>query len=171
MKRTFEQSAVIDKGLRVSAYVLAIGAAVSIVSILVVIVTSVILRKFFDTPLFFTEELVGLLMSASLFLALPMVTLYGDHIRVSLLVDFIRGRDESAFEILVVGAMLVGSIFTIWILLEAVPWLEFAFRHQIKTETARILLYPLMSVVPLSMTLCCSIFLARLLGFIRIKER
>ncbi len=164
-------STFIDKGLKRSALFLAILSALSLVAILVVIVASVVLRKFFDAPLFFAEELVGLLMSASLFLALPMATIKGQHIRVTLLIDSLKARIPFVAQAISTLGILVGLGFCGWTLWEAIPWMEFAIKRELKSETARILLYPLMSVVPVSMALCCIIYFARLLGFIKLEER
>ncbi len=164
-------SRLIEKGLRGSAFFLAVLSALSLVTILIVIVTSVVLRKFFDTPLFFTEELVGLLMSAGLFLALPMATINGQHIRITLLLDAIKTKAPRAFKLVTLCGLLVGIGFTGWILYEALPWMDFAIRRGLKSETARILLYPLMSVVPISMGLCCIIYCAKLFGIFKIKAR
>lgn len=161
----------IEKGLRGSAFFLAVLSALALTAILVVIITSVVLRKFFDSPLFFTEELVGLLMSASLFLALPMATIKGQHIRVTLLIEALKQRAPWFAQVWLVVGALVGIAFTGWILWEAIPWMEFAFRRELKSETARILLYPLMSVVPISMALCLLIYCARVVGLIKLEER
>lgn len=120
---------------------------------------------------FFAEELVGLLMSASLFLALPMATLKGQHIRVSLLLDTLKSRSPVLRNALFTAGLLVGIGFTGWIFLESLPWMEFAIRRELKSETARILLYPLMSVVPISMIFCLVIYAAKVFGFIHSEER
>lgn len=161
----------IEKGLRHSAFFLAVLSALALTSILVVIVVSVVLRKFFDAPLFFAEELVGLLMSASLFLALPMATIKSQHIRVTLLVDALKERSETAAKLLLYAGTLVGIAFTAWILWEAIPWMEFAIKRELKSETARIVLYPLMSVVPVSMALSCTIYCAKIVGILKLEER
>lgn len=164
-------SILLEKGLSRSAFFLAILSAFSLVAILIVIVASVVLRKFFDTPLFFTEELVGLLMSAGLFLGLPMATIKGQHIRITLLLEAIKVRAPTLFKLVKFGGLLVGIAFTGWIVLEALPWMEFAIKRSLKSETARILLYPLMSVVPISMMLCCIIYCAKALGLLKEEER
>ncbi len=161
----------VEKGLRHSAFFLAVLSALSLTAILVVIVVSVVLRKFFGAPLFFAEELVGLLMSASLFLALPMATIKGQHIRVTLLVEAFRSRSPTAAKLLLYAGTLVGIAFTGWILWEAIPWMEFAIKRELKSETARILLYPLMSVIPISMALCGMIYSAKIVGILKLEER
>jgi len=161
----------VNTGLRRSAFVLAILSSVSLVGILFVIVLSVVLRKFFDAPLYFAEELVGLLMSASLFLALPMATIKGQHIRITLLLDYLSVRAPLLMKAIQLAGIVVGIAFMGWVFMEAIPWMEFAIKRELKSETARILLYPLMSVIPISTALCCSIYCARLVGFIDIEER
>ena len=161
----------IDKGLRHSAFFLAVLAALSLLSILIVIVVSVVLRKFFDTPLYFTEELVGLLMSTSLFLALPMVTLNNQHIRVTLLLDSLKSRFPLLLKLVLALGSMVGIGFTGWIFLEAIPWMDFAIYRELKSETARILLYPFMLVVPVSIGLSGLIYCVKLVGLTTLEER
>lgn len=161
----------IEKGLRGSALSLAFCSSIAMVSIFLIIVISVVLRKFFNAPLFFTEELVGLLMSVSLFLALPMVSLKRGHIRVTIVSDFLDNHQSAYTKHLFGISMLIGIAFTGWIFIESLPWMEFAIKRNIKTETARILLYPLMSAVPLSMGLCCLIYIARLFGLLPAEDK
>lgn len=137
------------------------AAALGMVTIVGVIVTSVLMRKFANSPLHITEEVVGLLLSVSLFLGLPMVTLQAKHVRVSLVSDFLKGKWQVAIQII---ALLVGITFFGWLIIEAVPWFEFAYNRNLKTETTRILLYPWMALLPFSLSLTCAIFVARLVG-------
>ena len=139
------------------------AAALGMVSIVGIIVSSVLMRKFANSPLHITEEVVGLLLSISLFLGLPMVTLRAKHVRVSLVADLLKGKWQVAIQS---AALLVGIVFFTWLIIEAVPWFEFAFKRNLKTETTRILLYPWMALMPLSLALTCLIFIARLVGVI-----
>lgn len=136
-----------------------------------IIVVSVLMRKFFNMPLFFGEEVVGMLMSVSLFLALPMVTLRGLHVRVSILSAYLKKRSRVLFALISSLAALVGIVCCAWLLIDAVPWLEFAIKHNLKTETSRILLYPSMAVLPISICLTGVIFAARLFGWIGDNEK
>lgn len=137
------------------------------VSIVGIIVTSVLLRKFANTPVHITEEMVGLLLSVSLFLGLPMVTLRAKHVRVSLVADRLRG---SAHVLMKIAALVIAIGFFGWLLMETIPWFEFAFKRNLKTETTRILLYPWMSLMPLSFVLILMILTARLFGIIERGE-
>lgn len=157
----------IGKGLNFLALFLSMVSVLSMVAIVAIIVISVFMRKFFNYPLFFTEEIVGILMSVSLFLALPMVTLKGTHIRLTIVSQFLKQRSAVAFTIISRIAYLVGIAFCAWLLIEAVPWLQFAIERNLKTETARILLYPWMLSLPVSIFLMGSIFIALLFGWLK----
>ncbi len=153
----------VAQGLDKVALACAGTAALGMIAIVGIIVTSVLMRKFANMPLHFTEEIVGLLLSVSLFLGLPMVTLKAKHVRVSLVVNLLKGTGRLALQI---AALLVGIFFFSWLIWETIPWFEFAFKRNLKTETARILLYPWMVLMPLSLTFTCAIFVARLTGVI-----
>lgn len=154
---------IVALGLDRLALACAAASALCMIAIVGIIVTSVLMRKFANTPLHFTEEVVGLLLSVSLFLGLPMVTLRAKHVRVALLADFLKGRAHAAVQI---TALVVGCAFFFWLIAETVPWFEFAFKRNLKTETSRILLYPWMAAMPLSLTLTAAVLVARLTGLI-----
>ena len=151
------------RGLEGLALAMAVLAALCMVGIVALITTSVVMRRFAATPLHITEDVVGLLLSAALFLALPLVTLRSRHVRVSIVANALQARFSWAVHS---AAMLVGLLFFGWIFIEALPWLDFAWRRNLKTETARVLLYPWMAVLPLSVGLTGVIFAARLAGLL-----
>ena len=153
----------IKQGLEKLSLAFAAIAAVGMISIVAIIVTSVLMRKFANSPLHITEEVVGLLLSVSLFLGLPMVTLKAKHVRVALLSNMLKGRAHANLQTL---ACLVGIVFFTWLIFEAIPWFEFAYRLNLKTETTRILLYPWMALLPLSLIVTCAILIARLVGIL-----
>ncbi len=146
---------------------MAILAALAMIGIVAIIVTGVVMRRFFNTPLHITEDVVGLMLSAVLFLGLPLVTLRAQHVRVSIVADYLAPRFGTGLRI---GAMLVGVLFFGWILYESIPWFEFAWKRGLKTETARILLYPWMAILPLSVALTWLVYLGRLLGFLDAEQ-
>ena len=154
---------IIERGLDRLALVCAGASALCMITIVGIIVTSVLMRKFANTPLHITEEVVGLLLSVSLFLGLPMVTLRAKHVRVALLADYVKGSLHTGLQI---AALLVGCAFFFWLIIETIPWFEFAFKRNLKTETTRILLYPWMAVMPVCLTLTAAIFTARPFGLI-----
>lgn len=135
-------------------------AALSLFAIVGIILASVVMRRVADSPLYYTEELVGLLLSASLFLALPMVTKQASHVRVTFLAQALSERGRAVLAVL---AGLVTLGFCAWFLVEAIPWLEFAFRRNIKTEAASLRLAPWMAVLPVSVALSALLVLVRVI--------
>lgn len=137
------------------------ASGVALAAIVGIIVASVVMRRLVGAPLYYTEELVGLLLSASLFLALPMVTLKAQHVRVTFLAQALPPRARDA---LAVAGGAVTLAFCAWFLIEAVPWLEFAIRRNIRSEAANLRLAPWMAVPPLSIALCALLLVTRLVA-------
>ena len=137
---------------------MAVLAALAGGAIVVLIGASVTMRYFAFAPFRFTEELVGLLMTAAFFLALPLATLRVEHVRVLVIVSALPERAARPVSIL---AALFGTAFCLWFLALCLPWLEFAFDRSIKTEVGRLLMYPWMALLPLSMALSMVSFLVR----------
>lgn len=158
---------IISLGLEYLALACAALAALGLSAIVTLIVTSVLMRKFANSPLHITEEVVGLLLSVALFLGLPMVTLRAKHVRVSLVTAVLKGRAQAALQM---TGLLVGIGFFGWLIWETIPWFEFAFNRNLKTETTRILLYPWMALMPLSLGITGAIFVARLVGVLDRSE-
>lgn len=154
-------------GLEYLALALAALAAVGLSLIVGVIVTSVVMRKIANSPLHITEEAVGLLLSVALFLGLPMVTLRSKHVRVSLLTSYVGEKSRGVLQI---AGLVVGIVFFGWLIWETIPWFEFALKRNLKTETTRILLYPWMALMPLSLAVTGAILVARLVGVLESDE-
>lgn len=137
---------------------MAVLAALAGGAIVALIGASVTMRYFAFAPFRFTEELVGLLMTAAFFLALPLATLRAEHVRVLVLVSALPARAEPWVTRL---AAIFGAAFCLWFLALCLPWLEFAIDRNIKTEVGRLLMYPWMALLPLSLTLTLAAFLVR----------
>ncbi|MFK7862191.1 MAG: TRAP transporter small permease [Granulosicoccus sp.] len=153
----------LQQGLELFSYAMAALAALCMVGIVMIITAAVVMRRLVGAPLHITEDIVGLMLSAVLFLGLPLVTLRSRHVRVSIVVNVLPAR----FAVLAdLAAMLVGILFFGWIFIKALPWIEFAFVRNLKSETARLLLYPWMVILPVSVGLTWVIFAARLTGFL-----
>lgn len=153
----------LSRGLEALAFAMAVAAAICMVGIVAVITTGVVMRRFGGTPLHITEDVVGLMLTAVLFLGLPLVTLRSQHVRVSIVSNALQPRFSLSVHL---AAILVGVAFFGWIFVTALPWLEFAYLRNLRTETARLVLYPWMAVLPLSAGLTSLIFAARLLGLL-----
>ena len=133
-------------------------AAVAGVMIVGLIGASVTMRYLAYTPFRFTEELVGLLMTAAFFLALPLITLRAKHVRVLMLLAYLPERTKRPVNIM---AGLFGLAFCLWFFALCLPWFEFAFDRKIKTEVGRLLMYPWMALLPISMLLSGLAFILR----------
>lgn len=133
-------------------------AAASLTLIVGIIVVSVVMRRLAGSPMYYTEELVGLLLSTSLFLALPMVTAQASHVRVTFLASILPAGGRAALSVF---AAVVTLAFCGWFLVDAIPWLEFAIRRNIRSEAASLRLGPWMAVLPLSVALCALLVLVR----------
>ncbi|MFK7997764.1 MAG: TRAP transporter small permease [Granulosicoccus sp.] len=129
---------------------LAVIATTAGVLIVGLVCASVTMRYVAQVPFRFTEELVGLLMTAAFFLALPLVTLNAEHVRVQILVTSLPARLARWVS---VAAAVFGIAFSLWFFWLCLPWFEFAYVRSIKTEVGRLLMYPWMFVVPLSLLL------------------
>ncbi|MCR9124773.1 MAG: TRAP transporter small permease [Rhodobacteraceae bacterium] len=137
---------------------MAVLAAIAASAIILLIGASVTMRYLAFTPLRFTEELVGLLMTAAFFLALPLVTLRAEHVRVQILVAPLTGPTRWRVNLL---AGLLGAGFCLWFFALCLPWFEFAYMRGIKTEVGRLLMYPWMALLPVSMFLTALAFVIR----------
>lgn len=134
-------------------------ATIAGVMIVVLVGASVTMRHVAHAPFRFTEELVGLLMTSAFFLALPLVTLKAEHVRVQILVASLPSRVKPW---VAAASALFGVTFTLWFFWLCIPWFEFAYSRSIKTEVGRLLMYPWMAILPVSMLLCSLAFAIRL---------
>lgn len=137
---------------------LALLGALAGSAIVALIGASVAMRHVANAPFRFTEELVGLLMTAAFFLVLPLVTLKSEHVRVQILLTALPTRIAG---LVTAVAALFGIGFCLWVFWLSIPWFEFAFDRTIKSEVARLLLYPWMALLPLSMALTALAFAIR----------
>ena len=140
---------------------LAVLATLAGIGIIGLVATSVAMRYLADAPFRFTEELVGLLMTAAFFLALPLVTLNAEHVKVQILISALPIRLATWMTII---ATVFGVAFSLWFFILGIPWLEFAFERSIKTEVGRLLMYPWMALLPLSMLLTAVAFIIRVIS-------
>ena len=146
---------------------MAVVATISGSLIVVLVATSVTMRHVALAPFRFTEELVGLLMTAAFFLALPLVTLRAEHVRVQIVIHSLPRRLSL---VLGVAAGLFGVLFTGWFFWLCLPWFEFAWQRNIKTEVGRLLMYPWMALLPLSMLLTAIAFTLRAINIEPIRS-
>jgi TRAP-type C4-dicarboxylate transport system permease small subunit len=85
-------------------------------------------------------------------------------VNVSILTRATQGTVKISLQ---VAGLLIGASFFIWLIWDAIPWFDFAFKRNLKTETTRILLYPWMALMPFSLSITGAIFIARLFGVVK----
>ena len=115
--------------------------------IVAVVLLSVFQRYVIKSPLSFSEELVGLLLSSMLFMCLPYISNTEKHVKITLISNLLQIKYKIWLTII---AYLINLIFSAWMLIETIEWMEFAIKLNLKTENSRLLLSPWMAVVPLS---------------------
>ena len=115
--------------------------------IVAVVLLSVFQRYVLKSPLSFSEELVGLLLSSMLFMSLPYISNTEKNVKITLISNLLQIKYKIWLTII---AYLINLIFSSWMLIETIEWMEFAIKLNLKTENSRLLLSPWMAVVPLS---------------------
>ena len=116
----------------------------------IIVFLSVFQRYVLKSPLSFSEELVGLLLCSMLFLSLPYISDSEKHVKINLVVNLLSEKAKLFASIL---SSLVMITFCLWMLVESIPWMDFAIRLNLKTENSRLILFPWMGVIPLSLFL------------------
>ena len=115
--------------------------------IVAIVLLSVFQRYVLKSPLSFSEELVGLLLSSMLFLSLPYINNTDKNVKITLITNIVQAEYRSWLSII---AHIVSIIFCLWMLTETIDWMEFAIKLNLKTENSRIILSPWMAILPLS---------------------
>ena len=124
------------------------AAACAAAAMLVLVVAGVVMRYAFNAPLGFTEELVGLLLVAMLFLSLPLGALANRHVSVTLLTQALSPVGRRIADAM---AALVTIAFAVWFIRETIPWLDLALRLTLRSEASRLLLWPWMLMLPIAL--------------------
>jgi len=131
----------LDAAVLLAARALAAGAAGAIAAIAALTVAAVVMRYVLGTPFRFSEELCGLLLAMSAFLAMPLTVAADLNIRVTVLTDRLApAAQRVAF--LVGQAVLVA--FGLVFLVEAWRLAEFTVMLGLRSEQARLPLGPWM---------------------------
>ena len=115
--------------------------------IVAIVLLSVFQRYVLKSPLSFSEELVGLLLSSMLFLSLPYINNTDKNVKITLITNIVQAEYRSWLSII---AHIVSIIFCLLMLIETIDWMEFAIKLNLKTENSRIILSPWMAILPLS---------------------
>lgn len=108
------------------------------------VATSAVMRYFLGSPFAFTEELVGLLFAALVFLAFPYVTLKGEHIEVSLVTMMLPERLKKAAHL---ASQALVVLFCVWFGYYAYDFALFSFELGSQSDMANLPLWPWMSLM------------------------
>jgi TRAP-type C4-dicarboxylate transport system permease small subunit len=108
---------------------------------------SAFMRYLVGAPFAFTEEFVGLLFSAMVFLALPYCSYSGQHIRVTLLTDHLPKSWRTYSDIAATIFTILFCILFAWIAFDF-TWTSYALGA--RSDIGRLLLWPWMATMPLA---------------------
>lgn len=98
-------------------------AALSMVGVLAMVLTAIVSRQF-GVHVPGTDAYAGYLMAAAGFLALAHTLKHGDHIRVTLLVQYLGGRAHKALEVWALGAATLLAALFAWFSVR-LAWLSY----------------------------------------------
>ncbi|MFO1325188.1 MAG: TRAP transporter small permease [Burkholderiales bacterium] len=144
--------------IRMADAAILIGAMCGVLLFLVVLFNT-ISRYVFSLSLPETEDLGGLLFAAVLFATIPYVAQRGTDIRVTLFVDRYSRRAKRWMR--VVSALLVLNFACIFGIV-AFEFAAVSYRVGAESAVGRIVLYPWMGVIPISMVLLGLVTVRRL---------
>jgi len=108
---------------------------------------SAVMRYAVGKPFGFTEELVGLLFSSLVFLALPYVTASRQHIEITLIYDLLPQKTK--YFLFVLGTVLA-SVYMLWFAYYAFEFAYFSFLIGSTSDLGNIALWPWMGLMVVS---------------------
>jgi len=120
------------------------------IALTLLVALSAVMRYVIGEPFAFTEELVGLLFSALVFLTLPYITLKRQHIEVTLLRDCFPAGVQRVCD---VTARLLVVLFACWFGYYAWDFALMSYDLGSRSDIGGILLWPWMSLVVLACVL------------------
>lgn len=127
-----------------------LGVACGILMTLLVFV-STLLRYVIGKPIYFSNELAGLLFLSLTFLTIPHVLNIGRHIRIDLVVDSFSSPMKRLAHFF---SSLVLIVFSAVFIYESWGFMQFSQVIDARSDISGILLWPWMLLMPLSFALC-----------------
>lgn len=124
----------------------------------VFVMLSSFMRYIVGAPFAFTEDFVGLLFCAIIFLVLPSVQWSNRHITVDL---FSASADTALGKAQLFGRTALTLLFTIWFGVEAFDFAYYAFKNKSATLVGSLPIYPWVGVIVVSVAI---------MGFIALKQ-
>lgn len=114
------------------------------------VILSSFMRHLLGKPFHFTEELVGLLFLAMVFLTFPFATCNRHHISVTLVTHLLPATGR---KIAAVFGSLVFIAFTTWFFLESYKFTAFSHSIGARSEQSELLMSPWMAIMPITIGL------------------
>jgi len=133
-------------------------------SVMLLVLTNILMRNIFKQPIMGTVEIVGLLVSTGLGLALANCEIAGSNIAMDTLTEKLSLKVQKLLEIVIYAVSLV-----FW---SIIVWRIFVFANTLfingrVTSTASIPIYPFIFVLGFSMLCLCVVLLYKLIRNIR----
>lgn len=133
------------------AYALFLLGVVGGIVMTFLVFMSTLLRYIVGSPIYFSNELAGLLFFSLTFLTIPHVLNIGRHIRIDLVVKPLPVPLQRAASFL---ASLVLIAFCAVFIYESWDFMQFSMIIDSRSNISGILLWPWMTLMPLSFLLC-----------------
>lgn len=127
------------------------------------VVLSALMRYFLRRPFNFTEELVGFLFLASVFLAIPNTTIRREHINVPLLVNALSPTLRKIAEVMAALVMIAFAAIFTW---ESWKFTAFSFEIDARSEQMELPVGIWQAAMPIGVGLMGVIGIVRLMIFI-----
>ena len=134
------------------------GAALAVLAMTALVSLSVVMRYVVGSPFAFTEELVALLYLAMVFFTIPISTIRGEHIVVTVCVERAGPRMQRLLALL---AAVVMVVFAAWFMVETWAFAAFSRKLEARSDHAGLLLWPWMAIMPATMALVGAIAILR----------
>ncbi|MBU2964637.1 TRAP transporter small permease [Amphritea sp. 2_MG-2023] len=149
-------SKVIDFIVKIVFY---IGVSSGIIMTLLVF-ASTLLRYLAGQPISFSDELTGLLFLTMAFTTFPYVSNKSGHIRLDLITNKMPPTIQKIFIPIASAIFITFAVIFAW---QSWQFLEFSKFISSRTDVSRILLWPWMALMPISMILCVLVEIKKLL--------
>jgi TRAP-type C4-dicarboxylate transport system permease small subunit len=137
------------------------AATVAGIVLSVFVALAAVMRYAVGSPFSFTEEIVGLLFAAMVFLALPYCTLQGKQIEVTFVVERLPLTWQRVSTIAALVFTIAFCFIYGWF---AYEFTEISFMLNARSDMGRILLWPWMALMPLA---CLLVAIAAVVRFRR----
>lgn len=141
------------------------GAAALFLCLIGVIVAAQIGSRLFGLQIPAADDFAAWCMAASIFLALPYAMLRGDHIRVTLLLQFLPTRAKYVYEIV---ATMIAMALTAWCAWQAAQFVHESFIYnELAQGMIALPLWIPQSSMPIGLSLFALMLLRRLVRCLR----